>query len=120
MRGRCAIHHVGFLLLDFEYTEVRFAARWANPFWEALQLDIDTQYDQIYSLVDNFSSAVVLGTPGFASSGAYGSSLVLERDGFQGFLSTYGDLLGGRVHDSYLLHFHSSKLIAAAREGLSH
>ena len=59
VRGRCAIHHAGFLLLDFEYTEVRFAARWANPFWEALQLDIDSQYDQIYSLVDNFSSAVV-------------------------------------------------------------
>ena len=63
---------------------------------------------------------MVLGTPGFATSGAYGSSLVLERDGFQGFLSTYGDLLGGRVHDSYLLHFHSSTLIAAARDGLSH
>ena len=59
VRGRCAIHHAGFLLLDFEFTEVRFAARWANPFWEALQLDIDTQYDQIHSLVANFSAAVV-------------------------------------------------------------
>lgn len=56
-RGRCAIHHPGFLLLDFEFTEVRFAARWANRFWEALQLDIDTQYNQIHSLVANESRA---------------------------------------------------------------
>ena len=63
---------------------------------------------------------MVLGAPGFASSRTHDSSLVLERDGFPSFLSTFGDLLGGRVHDSYLLHLLSSALIAATREGRAH
>ena len=41
--GRCFIHSAGFVVLEFEMVQIHFTAQWANPFWEVLAVDIQTE-----------------------------------------------------------------------------
>ena len=43
--------------------QIHFTAQWANPFWEVLAVDIQTEYSQIHELVSNFSSQVDVAAP---------------------------------------------------------
>ena len=61
--GRCFIHSAGFVVLEFEMVQIHFTAQWANPFWEVLAVDIQTEYSQIHELVSNFSSQVDVAAP---------------------------------------------------------
>jgi len=57
----------GYLMFAFRYVEVRFVPQWANPLWQALNVDITAQHDQIQRLVSNVSASLPTASHPFAS-----------------------------------------------------
>ena len=47
----------GYLMFAFRYVEVRFVAQW-NPLWQALNLSITTQHEQILRLIGNITASL--------------------------------------------------------------
>ncbi|CAE7243911.1 unnamed protein product [Symbiodinium sp. CCMP2592] len=58
----------GNLMFAFRYVEVRFVPQWANALWQALNVDITAQHDQIQRLVTNVSASLPATSHPFASA----------------------------------------------------
>ena len=59
-QARGTATHTGFRSFEMEYSfiQVAFAARWANPLWEALNISVLAENVQVTTLVQEFADAV--------------------------------------------------------------